>query len=277
MTYFEVLAVYIGAPLLVLFLLTWRDSRGGQPLARTRLVSKFAWPAIFAHVVIALVYTSPWDNYLVATEVWWYDSDLVTGITIFWVPIEEYTFFIVQTLMTGLLLLALSRYAFPARPAIISSPWLRFWATGVVGLVWLGAIAWLLAGWQGGTYLGLILAWALIPIMVQLAFGADILWARFKLIFTGILITSTYLNVVDALAIRAGTWTISPEQTTGILIGGILPVEEAIFFFITNVLIVFGVTLMLAEESQARARAIVVWIKRFFRDDWLGEGDVAAT
>jgi lycopene cyclase domain-containing protein len=58
--------------------------------------------AIGLHVVIALVYTTPWDNYLVATNVWWYDPELVTGIVIGWVPIEEYTFFILQPILGGL-------------------------------------------------------------------------------------------------------------------------------------------------------------------------------
>lgn len=32
----------------------------------------------------------------------------------------------------------------------------------------------------------------------------------------------------------------------------ILPLEEVVFFFITNVLIVFGMVLLLADESQQR-------------------------
>ena len=40
--------------------------------------------------------------HLVATQVWWYDPQLVTGLLIGWVPIEEYLFFILQPLLTGL-------------------------------------------------------------------------------------------------------------------------------------------------------------------------------
>ena len=68
-----------------------------------------AWLALLAHVIAAVVWTTPWDNYLVATGVWYYDPRLVTGITLGWVPIEEYTFFVVQTLITGLWLLWLGR------------------------------------------------------------------------------------------------------------------------------------------------------------------------
>ena len=45
---------------------------------------------------------------------------------------------------------------------------------------------------------------------------------------------------------------ISPSQTTGFLFFGILPLEEVVFFFITNILITFGMTLLLANVSQER-------------------------
>jgi lycopene cyclase domain-containing protein len=52
--------------------------------------------------VIAVLYTTPWDNYLVATGVWYYNTGLVLNKTIGYVPIEEYTFFILQSFLTGL-------------------------------------------------------------------------------------------------------------------------------------------------------------------------------
>ena len=53
-------------------------------------------------ILVAVTYTTPWDNYLVATGVWWYDENLVTGVTFGYVPIKEYTFFVVQTVLTGM-------------------------------------------------------------------------------------------------------------------------------------------------------------------------------
>ena len=61
------------------------------------------------HVLLAVVYTTPWDNYLVATGVWYYDPQLVSGIVLGWVPIEEYTFFVLQTILTSLVLLFVAR------------------------------------------------------------------------------------------------------------------------------------------------------------------------
>lgn len=255
MTYFGVLGQFIMPPLVLLALWAWLDARRGR-VAGTGLDGRWAWRILWAHVVIALVYTTPWDNYLVATDVWWYDESLVTGLTLGWVPIEEYTFFVVQTLLSGLWLLALSRRAFPARPETLDRPTMRRLSTVAVGAVWAASVAILVAGWKPGTYLGLELAWGLIPVMLQLWFGADILWARRKLVAAAILVPGTYLCVVDALAIQSGTWTIDPAQSTGIMVAGVLPVEEIVFFFLTTTLVVFGMTLMLAEESLARAKRV---------------------
>ena len=38
---------------------------------------------------IAVAYTTPWDNYLVATGVWYYDPRLVLNRTLGYVPVEE--------------------------------------------------------------------------------------------------------------------------------------------------------------------------------------------
>ena len=62
-----------------------------------------------------------------------------------------------------------------------------------------------------------------------------------------------YLGAVDAVAIGAGTWTIDPAQSLEIYLGGVLPLEEFTFFLVTNTLVAFGMTLVLAQESQARA------------------------
>jgi hypothetical protein len=65
-----------------------------------------------------------------------------------------------------------------------------------------------------------------------------------------------YLSLMDIVALKDTTWSISPTQTTGIYFFGILPLEEVVFFFITNILIMFGMTLLLANVSQGRAGEI---------------------
>ena len=61
---------------------------------------------------------------------------------------------------------------------------------------------------------------------------------------------------MDMIALQDTTWSISPDRTTGILFFGILPLEEVIFFFVTNILLSFGMTLLLANVSQERIAEI---------------------
>ena len=255
MTYFGFLIGFIGIPLVILALLTWRDRRRGRRLP-SGLNNQPGWLVLLLHVVLAIVWTTPWDNYLVATGVWFYNPALVTGITIGWVPIEEYTFFVVQTLMTGLWLLWLVRHC---RVAPMPAPWrprLRWIAAAAAGAIWVGAVAMLLAGWRPGTYLGLELGWMLPPIILQLAVGADVLWHQRRLVALALLPTMLYLVMADALAINSGTWTIAPTQSTGVMLGDVLPLEEFVFFGLTNALIVFGMTLFLAIDKGYLKRLI---------------------
>ena len=62
MTYFGFLLRFVFLPILVLGLLTWHDERQGRHLHgfQKRLVGR----AILVHILLALVYTTPWDNYL---------------------------------------------------------------------------------------------------------------------------------------------------------------------------------------------------------------------
>ena len=52
-------------------------------------------------LLLAFAYTTPWDNYLVFREVWGYPPGRVLA-TIGYVPVEEYAFFLLQPIMTGL-------------------------------------------------------------------------------------------------------------------------------------------------------------------------------
>jgi lycopene cyclase domain-containing protein len=239
MTYAQVLLVFIVPPIVILALMLGRTTK------------KRMWLLLGILVFVAVAYTTPWDNYLVASGVWWYDLELVTGITIGWVPIEEYAFFIVQTVMTGLFYLYLRR-GYEEMSFAQSGSIVRMIAFIGTALTWLGSGMLLISGWVPGTYLGLILIWALIPIALQVAFGGDLLLKDWRLVSAAILFPTVYLGFVDWLAIGFGTWTISEIKTTGLMIAGRLPIEEFIFFLVTNILVVFGLHLGLHPVSLVR-------------------------
>ena len=128
MTYLQFHLVFTLPPLLLLAFLTYRAARQGR-------VPQAGLIALGVHVLLALVYTTPWDNLLVARGVWGYGENRVL-FTLGWVPFEEYLFFVLQTLLTGLWVLLL--YRGKTRRHVLN---LRNRMHPLVRLV--GALAWL--------------------------------------------------------------------------------------------------------------------------------------
>ncbi|GAB4461626.1 MAG: lycopene cyclase domain-containing protein [Anaerolineales bacterium] len=260
MTYFGFLLRFLFIPILVFLAIALWDNKQGRQINGFRN-GKAVWIAIAVHVFLAVAYTTPWDNYLVATGVWYYNPDLVTGIVIGYVPIEEYTFFVVETILTGLWWWFLARRLNPPPPAgegqgvrenFKPNKLLVYLSSGALVFVWAVFTYLFFFGDVKWTYLSITLFWALPAILPQLLFGADILWHHRKLVLWSILVPGAYLSLMDIVALTDTTWSISKEQTTGVLFFGILPLEEVVFFFITNVLITFGMTLLLSEEGRLR-------------------------
>jgi lycopene beta-cyclase len=251
MTYFGFLLRFLVIPILVFLAVTYWDNKQSRQIHGFRN-GRAVWVGIAVHILLAVVYTTPWDNYLVATGVWYYNPALVTGIVLGYVPIEEYTFFVLETILAGLWWWFLARRLPLTQGEFKPNKSLAYLSTCVLGLLWIILTYLFFFGSPDWTYLSIILFWALPPIMLQVLFGADILWHYRKLVFWSIFVPGVYLSLVDIVALKDTTWSISPEQTMGILFFGILPLEEVIFFFITSVLLMFGMTLLLANVSQAR-------------------------
>ena len=265
MTYFTFLGLFLVLPILILLVRLNHKYELGYLNQYITTHKKAIGAVIGLHIAIALIWTTPWDNYLVATGVWWYDPALVTGVTLGYVPIEEYTFFVLQPILTGLWLVFLfPRLYRSSTLSTDSSSRLRMGVTLILGVFWIIFLGLLLSDFKQFTYLSLELVWALPPIMLQLAFGADILWKQKRLVVFTIVSATVFLSTADLIAIGMGTWTIDPAQSTGILVGNILPIEELIFFLITNVLIVFGITLALAHEGKTRLKYLST---AFFRSN----------
>jgi lycopene beta-cyclase len=115
---------------------------------------------------------------------------------------------------------------------------------------WLGALPWVILSLVGaallgtvqGLYMGLILAWACPVVAGMWLYMGPELWRHVHVLGLAVGVPTLYLWVADAVAIAQGIWTISPEYTFGVNPFG-LPVEEATFFLITNVLSALGVLL----------------------------------
>ena len=254
MTYFGFLLRFLILPILVFLTITWWDNKNNKPTPGFQN-GRAVWIGILVHILLAVVYTTPWDNYLVATGVWYYNPDLVTGIVFGYVPIEEYTFFILETILSGLWWWFLARRLTPSTQEFKPNKILVYVSTCVLVILWIIFTVLFFSDNQPITYLSITLFWALPAIFPQLLYGADILWHHRKLVLLGILVPGTYLSLMDIFALTDTTWSIAKDQTTGILFFGILPLEEVVFFFITNILIIFGMTLLLSTIGQERFKA----------------------
>ena len=190
--------------------------------------------------VIAFTYTTAWDNYLVYKGIWWYGEDRVLA-TIGYVPVEEYLFFILQPFLTGLwfyTVLALNK----ERPVGTNKK--RHQQIG--GSLFLATLigGWLLMQFDAGLYMGLIIIWAGPVIGGQWWYAGSWIWASRKYWLLGIGLPTLYLWIADRVAIGLEIWTISEQYTLGPKLFG-LPLEEATFFLVTNILVVQGLIMFL--------------------------------
>lgn len=230
LTYLEFHLAVVVPPVVVL---AWSLARGVSPgtlAARPRVAAGGA--ALMA--LFAVVYTTPWDNYLVATGVWWYHEGVVLA-TLGHVPVGEYLFFVLQPVLTLLWLFHLRDDATEERAVN---------ARGVGVLVWLGltGVGNVLVTSGEGFYLGAILVWAAPVAALQWAVGGPQLWRLRRTLAVAVAVPTAYLWLADRLAIGLGLWRFSPEHTTGLRLLG-LPLEEAVFFLVTNLLVVQGTLL----------------------------------
>lgn len=205
--------------------------------------ARVAWRWLGAVVAIAVVYTTPWDNYLVYRDVWGYPAGAVVG-TIGYVPVEEYAFFVIQTLFVGLFYFALrGRQVLASPPRAMPA---AFRGVGVA--VWLllaaAGVALLLHPSEHALYMGLILAWAPLPLAGMWAVGAGKVWAERRRVAVAIALPTLYLWVIDRIAIGLGIWDIRDRYSLTVDPLG-LPVEEATFFLLTTALCVVGLALFL--------------------------------
>jgi len=315
LTYLEFVAAFVAGPIAVLLAI-------GPGIAPRRRRTAVAGIAIM--LFLALSYTTPWDNYLIARGAWWYGEGTVL-FRVWNAPIEEYAFIVLQTLLASLWLYRrplplpdppaaapdgndgadvrpasripeegtdpvdcvgvtggdatradcvdtapgpvcadggierprrnaespggeASRIGDdPVRPGADRDPAVPGAPTVRDALLGAGAGAALtVAGvllLSGPTYyLGAILAWGGPILGLQWAVGGSYLLTIPRYLLWAVVPPVVYLCAIDRLAIGWGIWTIAPELSTGLTVGG-LPVEESTFFLVTTLMVVQGLVL----------------------------------
>ena len=224
MTYLEFLILFIGIPLFAISFWAYKK----------RCLDQKNISGIVLMCVIALVYTTPWDNYLIMENIWSYPTGVVFA-TIGYVPIEEYGFMVMQTMLAGVLWSLVS--------SKINVSGLTPSGKGILVSLIPGFVGAYCLSHESGTYAGLILVWAFPPLALQWGLGARALLTSAKMWMPLWVGFTLYLCLADAFAISEGIWTITSTTRSGIEIMGILPIEEALFFALTNLFVLQGLCL----------------------------------
>ncbi len=266
MTYFGFLLGFVLPPIVVLIGLA-------RPTRRH-------WVGIAALAAITYAWTTPWDNYLVASGVWAYRPAQVSGLTLGFVPIEEYLFFGLQAILGSLWALTLRRLAQETDRARLLASLVAIAAAWLSGPLLMGLIgsasptapgdtvavdAWPALPFGQANYLILILVWAVPVIAGQWALGRRIFARPLWVWALGWLVPTLYLSASDSVAIGAGIWHILPDQSLNLLLplgrAG-LPLEEAVFFLVTSLLVTQG--FLLVSEPRA-ADTLRGWLSAWSR------------
>ncbi|KAI8850496.1 Squalene/phytoene synthase-domain-containing protein [Chytridium lagenaria] len=238
LSYAQVHVQYTLPPILLLLLFS-------RPFLVATEVNKIALLS-----VIAVIYTTPWDNFIISRGAWTYPKDRVMGV-IGYVPIEEYAFFIIQTLLTGLITVLIQRWDLPILhlkpPTLLSRypPLILFLLQFALGITMLTTAAFEPLGWSQDQcfYVGALISWTA-PVLRPPMVGCRRLHFCKK-----------HLN----RTLRV--WEISRTRTLNIMVTQHLPFEEALFFFLVNCMIVFGL-MAIDQTLRLHPPAAVNWLDK---------------
>ncbi len=187
---------------------------------------------------LAFTYTTPWDSYLIEQNIWNYSPGHVLG-TLFLIPFEEYFFFFIQSIIgcffTSFILSKRKQkkqynLSVSSNNLIFIGALFTFCSLGFYFLIPQGSIRYLL----------LILFWGVPIVGLQWILGFSILKSERITLITSLFFLTIYFWIADSIAIYKSIWVLPPETITNIKIMNILPIEEALFFLITNIMVVQG-------------------------------------
>ena len=207
--------------------------------------------------LLALCYTTPWDSYLIREGIWTYKAQNIIG-TVFFIPYEEYFFFVAQTI-TGCFMTAwlLTRFRKQRKHGLkITLTQMAF-----AGCTWLVAAClsvW--APWPPSMrYLMLVLVWSLPVLSLQWSVGYSVLFKEWKVWMFSTTILTFFFWGADSFAISQDIWSFPESTISGIQLLGVLPLEEALFFLATNLMVVQGYLLFTQVDLNKVKFSFTSW------------------
>ena len=204
-------------------------------------------------LLAVMVFTAPWDNLAAKWGIWGFPREKYT-LRIGYLPIEEYAFFVLQSLNVMLAIRALLFY-FPSwitgAEAVVGDVTLILLAASVFPLV---LVALQLRRWRrhAGPRVNYVLhlAWFLPVIYLQWVLAPPLFLAHAGLLALVTCAFGIYYTLADLIAVRGGTWHFDAAQITGAKLAGILPWEEVAFFFLTSLLVAQSYLLLLPANLR---------------------------
>jgi len=231
MTYIEFLFIFTVIPIVILVLV----------LRKYLDAVYIKWLIIVS--IVAFAATSGWDNYAVYSGIWHFPEDKTLGIKLFYVPVEEYLFFFLQTFTTGLVQLFFIKKNIEIKikkSTFLLIPLLFFQTNEILRLPF-----------ENLNYLFHLFSWGGFFILIQIIAGRKKIPKYISAIIIPSIVMTIYFSVADSISIGQGIWDFDPLQTTGIRIFNI-PLEEILFFLVTNILITEAMILFLPSKYLQR-------------------------
>ena len=111
------------------------------------------------------------------------------------------------------------------------------------------------------TYMIFELAWAVPILALHWVVGGGALRGRLGVLLLGALLPTAYLTAIDSVALHAGIWRLHPDRILGLKLGNV-PIEETIFFLVTDLMIVQTLILFHSAELQRQASRTLRGLRR---------------
>jgi putative membrane protein len=204
-------------------------------------------------LLAVMIFTAPWDNFAAKWGIWGFPREKYS-LRIGYLPIEEYAFFLLQSVNVILAVRALFHF-FP--------DWQTGQETGIGGITLICLVAsvvpwafvavqlrWLRRKAGPRVNYAIHLAWFLPVIYTQWILAPRLFGGHAGLLALVTAAFGVYYTLADLAAVRAGTWFFDEKQITGTKLGGLLPWEEVAFFFLTSLLVAQSYLLLLPGDLR---------------------------
>jgi len=204
-------------------------------------------------LLAVMIFTAPWDNLAAKWGIWGFPRDKYS-LRIGYLPVEEYAFFLLQSVNVMLAVRALFHFVpdwqTGQETPLTKGTLICLGASIIPWIFILIQLRWLRRKAGPCVNYAIHLAWFLPVIYTQWVLAPFLFLAHARMLGVLTLGFGVYYTLADIAAVRAGTWFFDEKQITGVKLAGLLPWEEIAFFFLTSLLVAQSYLLLLPGELR---------------------------